>query len=95
MIKSEKTDLGGNQITIESPDGRTFSYLHMQELSPFKEGDQIKTTDIIGKVGTTGSSTGPHLHLAEKKDGEFVDPLKDKEITKLFDDYKDYDKMAA
>ena len=47
----------GNMITIESADGRTFSYLHMEEASTFKVGDEVKTTDTIGKVGSTGLST--------------------------------------
>lgn len=84
----------GNMITIESADGRTFSYLHMEEASTFKVGDEVKTTDTIGKVGSTGLSTWPHLHLAEKKDDKFVNPLTDEKIAPVFKEYKNYDTLA-
>ena len=48
---------GGNMLTIESTDGRTFSYLHMEEASTFKVDDEVKITDVIGKVGSTGETT--------------------------------------
>ncbi len=92
---SGRSDSGGNMITIESADGRTFSYLHMKDPSTFKKDDLVTTTDVIWNIGSTGSSTGPHLHLAEKKDGEFVNPLKDEKITPLFEEYKNYETLAV
>ena len=39
-------------------------------------GQPIKIGQVLGKVGTTGRSTGPHLHYETRIDGEAVDPLK-------------------
>ena len=39
-------------------------------------GQQVKIGDIIGEVGSTGRSTGPHLHYETRIDGEAVDPQK-------------------
>jgi murein DD-endopeptidase MepM/ murein hydrolase activator NlpD len=39
-------------------------------------GQQVKIGQIIGRIGTTGRSTGPHLHYETRVDGEAVDPQK-------------------
>ena len=39
-------------------------------------GSRVKQSDVIGYVGTTGSSTGNHLHYEIKKNGRHIDPLK-------------------
>ena len=41
-----------------------------------KIGQQIKIGQIIGRVGSTGRSTGPHLHYETRIDGDAVDPQK-------------------
>ena len=40
-----------------------------------KEGDYVKAGDVIGYVGSTGQSTGNHLHLTIREDGVNVNPL--------------------
>jgi len=51
-------------------------YAHMiSGSSPLKEGDPIKVGDFVGLVGTTGASTGAHLHLEVHLDGVAVDPF--------------------
>ena len=59
------------QITHDS----TFQsrYAHLGEIL-VKENQVVKRGDLIARVGSTGMSTGPHLHYEVKKDGEFVDP---------------------
>jgi murein DD-endopeptidase MepM/ murein hydrolase activator NlpD len=60
-----KTDSDGygNYVTIDHGNGWYTRYGHMLEKSPLKQGDTVKAGDTIGKVGSTGNSTGPHLHF--------------------------------
>ena len=51
----------GNWVVIKDQRGEHF-YSHLSKFGKFKAGDSIKTGDIVGYVGTTGTSTGPHLH---------------------------------
>jgi murein DD-endopeptidase MepM/ murein hydrolase activator NlpD len=48
-------------------------YSHLSSIDT-EVGHTIKTGQIIGKVGTTGRSTGPHLHYETRIDGDAVDP---------------------
>lgn len=51
-------------------------YAHMQgSSSPLRVGDTVAVGDFIGLVGNTGTSTGPHLHLEIRINGEYVDPF--------------------
>lgn len=52
----------------------TTKYCHLQEGSA-DEGEQVRTGDPIGRVGSTGQSTGPHLHFEVALDGAAQDPL--------------------
>ena len=64
----------GNTVVVVTPDGMEITYAHMLEPSSLKVGDKISIGDTIGKVGSTGNSTGSHLHLGLKKMGVWVDP---------------------
>jgi murein DD-endopeptidase MepM/ murein hydrolase activator NlpD len=48
-------------------------YLHLSEFK-VKEGDQVKRGQIIGLSGGTGRATGPHLHIAVRWQGTYLDP---------------------
>jgi murein DD-endopeptidase MepM/ murein hydrolase activator NlpD len=51
-------------------------YAHMRRnSSPLRVGDTVRVGDFIGLVGNTGTSTGPHLHLEIRINGEYVDPF--------------------
>ncbi|WP_321295572.1 M23/M56 family metallopeptidase [Marinifilum fragile] len=65
----------GRFIIIDHADGISSLYSQMASYS-VKEGEKVKKGDKIGTVGTSGISTGPHLHFEFKKDGEYVDPMK-------------------
>ena len=49
-------------------------YCHLREAPPVYPGDEVEENTVIGYVGSTGLSTGPHLHVVEWVDGERVDP---------------------
>ena len=71
------SDLGGNQMTIEHPDGFKTGYAHLKELPNFSKGMEVKKGSVIALVGNTGShTTGAHLHFTVRKNGVLVDPLK-------------------
>lgn len=74
VISSSMAGTAGNQIVIRSPEGYTFYYMHMSKRIA-QTGDTVKVGDIIGLVGSTGNSTGPHLHLGVKDpDGNWINP---------------------
>lgn len=61
----------GNYIELEAG-GTTIELFHLEEASVEIE-DAVTAGDVIGKVGSTGLATGPHLHFAVSIDGEYVD----------------------
>ncbi len=66
----------GNLVMIRHDSGIETAYMHLSKFGPIKVGQRIDAKTVIGYVGTTGLSTGPHLHFGVKKNGEFVDPSK-------------------
>lgn len=64
----------GNLIIIEHENGFESYYAHMSERISF-EGDFVSKGQVIGKVGSTGKSTGPHLHFEIRKYNEAQNPL--------------------
>ncbi|MBL0954313.1 MAG: M23 family metallopeptidase [Leptospira sp.] len=74
VVLAQKTYYEGN-FTIIDHGNKIFSfYMHQDEIK-VKVGEQVKQGQQIGTVGTTGMSTGPHLHLGAKINGVLVDPL--------------------
>lgn len=74
VIKSSDTGNGyGKCVIIEHYSGFKTLYGHCSELL-VSVGDYVKAGDVIAKVGSTGRSTGPHLHFSVIIDGEYVDP---------------------
>ncbi len=70
---SDKKNGYGKCVIIEHYSGFRTLYGHCSELL-VKEGDYILQGELIAKVGSTGRSTGPHLHFSVIIDGSFVDP---------------------
>ncbi|HVA81099.1 MAG TPA: M23 family metallopeptidase [Candidatus Binataceae bacterium] len=69
----------GNSVRIEHERGMVSIYGHMQRISPeVREGSYVHMGQVIGWVGSTGLSTGPHLHFALEKQGKYVNPLTQK-----------------
>lgn len=66
----------GNLVAIRHSGGFETYYAHLSSITKgLKNGTRVSRGDLIGKVGSTGRSTGPHLHFGMKKNGTYVDPL--------------------
>lgn len=63
----------GNCVIIKHDNGYETLYGHLSVIT-CNVGDKVKPGDVIGRVGSTGASTGPHLHFGIRKDGTFVNP---------------------
>ncbi len=63
----------GNYVVIDHGDGETTLYAHMSSRA-VSEGEMVTQGQVIGYVGTTGNSTGNHLHLEVRENGQRVDP---------------------
>lgn len=64
----------GNYVIIDHGEGFESESMHML-YSVVHSGETLKAGDIIGYVGSTGASTGPHLHLGVTYNGEYIDPM--------------------
>jgi murein DD-endopeptidase MepM/ murein hydrolase activator NlpD len=89
----------GNCIRIQHQHQMVSIYGHLSKISPeVKAGAYVHIGQVIGNVGSTGLSTGPHLHFAMEKDGAWVNPLTEKlgenhqvspRMKAIFEDIKD------
>ena len=69
----------GNCIRIQHQNEMVSIYGHLSKISPdVKPGASVHMGQLIGNVGSTGLSTGPHLHFAMEKNGAWVNPLTEK-----------------
>lgn len=71
---SEKRSGEGNFIQIDHGYEYTTRYSHLSELS-VKAGDKVKRGEVIGKIGSSGISSGPHLHYEVRYKGETQNPI--------------------
>lgn len=66
----------GNLVVVEHRAGWSSYYAHLARFARgLRPGDKVRAQQLIGYVGSTGRSTGPHLHFALKRNGVFVDPM--------------------
>ena len=63
----------GNMVEIEHAGGLTTRYAHMSRID-VTEGQEIMPGDTVGAVGSTGRSTGPHLHYEVRRNGDAINP---------------------
>lgn len=63
----------GNGLTIAHSQGYETQYCHLSQCL-VRNGDVVHAGCLVAKTGNTGVSTGPHLHYAIKKNGEYIDP---------------------
>ena len=65
----------GNMVEIDHGNGLSTRYGHLSEID-VHVGDEVRTGQVIGRIGSTGRSTGAHLHYETRVDGEAVNPQK-------------------
>jgi murein DD-endopeptidase MepM/ murein hydrolase activator NlpD len=65
----------GKTVVIRHPSGYLTLYGHLSQID-VREGQKVKAGDVVGRVGSTGRSTGPHLHYEVIKDNRPIDPSK-------------------
>ena len=74
-VSSAGTESGyGRAVRIVHPDGTTTVYAHMSQLV-VSTGQRVEAGAQVGQEGSTGRSTGPHLHFEVRVDGAPIDPL--------------------
>lgn len=76
VITATYSKTAGNWVVIQQDDGTVAKYMHMQKGLKVKKGDVVSAGQTIGKVGSTGHSTGNHLHLQIEQNGKPIDPEK-------------------
>ena len=77
VVRLAEWDSGyGRRVEIEHNHGYVTTYSHLSAFGPgIKEGVRVRQGQIIGRLGSSGLSTGPHLHYEVKINDRFVDPL--------------------
>ncbi|MCH5294422.1 MAG: M23 family metallopeptidase [Treponema sp.] len=73
VVKSGWSDVYGNYVVVRHHSGYESLYGHMSERTAWV-GQNVTTSTVLGKVGSTGLSTGPHLHFTVYKNGRTVNP---------------------
>jgi murein DD-endopeptidase MepM/ murein hydrolase activator NlpD len=75
VLYTGRFSLSGNSVFIDHGTGICTMYFHLASFA-VQSGQKVKRGDIIGAVGSTGRSTGPHLHWGVRVNNKRVDPLK-------------------
>jgi murein DD-endopeptidase MepM/ murein hydrolase activator NlpD len=73
VVRAGAAGTYGNLVVIRHADGLETRYAHLSRVD-VKVGDEVPQGAQIGAVGTTGRSTGPHLHFEVREAGEAIDP---------------------
>jgi murein DD-endopeptidase MepM/ murein hydrolase activator NlpD len=73
VVRSRWSDGGGRALWVEHVKGIRTYYAHLDSVSAL-EGETVTAGQKIGESGTTGHSTGPHLHFSVMRNGQYIDP---------------------
>ena len=78
VVSATFDNANGRMVRIRHASGYESYYLHLSAFaSGIKAGLSVSQGETVGRVGATGLATGPHLHYALKKNGMFVNPLRE------------------
>lgn len=76
VVSAGRAGGGGNQVRIRHDRGLETYYLHLSAFGPgIRAGARVDQGQMIGRVGATGTATGPHLDFRLRRNGTFVDPV--------------------
>jgi murein DD-endopeptidase MepM/ murein hydrolase activator NlpD len=75
----------GKSVVLDHGQGIYSMYFHLSEILA-REGEKISKGDVLGQVGSTGRSTGPHLHWGVRIHGSKVDPFSLLRVTETMQD---------
>lgn len=70
---ANRTSEWGNYVRVDGEDGRLYYYCHLSQRL-VSRGDKVSVGDALGVEGSTGKSTGSHLHLEVRENGKSIDP---------------------
>jgi murein DD-endopeptidase MepM/ murein hydrolase activator NlpD len=89
IVLLDELFFSGKSLILDHGWGLYSMYFHLSEVL-VKEGDRVSTGTLLGRVGSTGRSTGPHLHWGIRMNGARVDPLSLLQLGKhpLFDTFQ-------
>ena len=74
VVKAGYDSKNGLMVVIEHSQAWSTEYRHLDKLS-VEEGAAVESGDLIGLMGSTGESTGSHLHFSVLSEGKYVDPI--------------------
>lgn len=75
-VVTRRYDRGyGNLVEVRHPNGYLTQYAHLSKFADVKVGQRVSQRQVLGYCGSTGLSTGPHVHFGMQKSGRYVNPL--------------------
>jgi murein DD-endopeptidase MepM/ murein hydrolase activator NlpD len=78
VVSTTSDATNGRMIRLRHPGGYESYYLHLSAFAPgLARGQRVDQGQTIGRVGSTGLATGPHLHYGLQRNGVWVDPLRE------------------
>ena len=77
IVSADWAGEGGRTVVVRHASGFESLYLHLSSFAPgIRPGVRVEQGETIGRVGMTGSATGPHLDFRIKQDGKYINPVR-------------------